>query len=100
MVARSAHGRQMCDRVSERGRRLAINRLERGRVPKDILGRPVVTAAQMDAMSPQERREVFRSRIVWDLSELPADYVAALRATAERRLAEREGAPGAGEPAG
>ena len=60
-------------------------------MPKDLLGRPVITAAEMDAMTPAQRREAFRSRIVWDLSELPADYVAQLRAAAERHLAEREG---------
>ena len=66
-------------------------------MPKDILGRPVVTAAQMDEMSPQQRQDVFRSRTVWDLSELPADYVAKLRATAERHLAAREGEHGTGQ---
>lgn len=58
---------------------------------EDLFGRPVVTAAEMDEMTPDERREVFRSRIVWDLSELPAEYVEELRAEAERHLAEREG---------
>ncbi len=66
-------------------------------MPKDILGRPVVTAAEMDEMSPQQGQEVFRSRTVWDLSELPADYVAVLRAAAESHLAAREGEPGTGQ---
>jgi hypothetical protein len=58
---------------------------------EDLFGRPVVTAADMDRMTPAERREAFRSRIVWDLSQLPANYVERLRAEAERHLAEREG---------
>lgn len=58
---------------------------------KDLFGRPVVTAAEMDEMTPDQRREVIRSRIVWDLSELPEEYVVRLRATAERHRAEREG---------
>ena len=58
---------------------------------EDLFRRPVVTAADMDRMTPAERREAFRSRIVWDLSELPDEYVERLRATAERHLAEREG---------
>jgi hypothetical protein len=67
---------------------------------KDLFGRPVVTAAELDEMTPAQRREVIRSRIVWDLSELPEEYVARLRAAAEQHLAEREGgeageAPGA-----
>lgn len=67
---------------------------------EDLFGRPVVTAAEMDQMTPAQRREVIQSRIVWDLSELPEEYVARLRATAEKHLAEREGgkadeAPGA-----
>jgi hypothetical protein len=66
-------------------------------VPKDILGRRVVTAAEMDEMTPQQRQDVFRARTMWDLSELPADYVAALRATAERHLADREGEQGTGQ---
>ena len=58
---------------------------------EDLFGRPVVTAAEMDLMTPAERREAFRSRIVWDLSELPVEYVERLRATAEQNLAAREG---------
>jgi hypothetical protein len=57
---------------------------------KDLFGRPVLTAAELDEMTPAERREAFRSRIVWDLSELPEEYVAQLRATAERHRADRE----------
>jgi hypothetical protein len=67
-------------------------------MPKDLLGRPVITAAEMDAMTPEERRAAFRSRIVWDLSELPDEYVAQLRASAERHLAEREGQSDSEQP--
>jgi hypothetical protein len=66
-------------------------------VPKDILGRPVITAAEMDEMSPQQRQDVFCSRTAWDLSELPGDYAAALRAKAEGHLAAREGEPRTGQ---
>ena len=59
-------------------------------VVEDLFGRPVVTAAEMDEMTPAERSDVFRSRIVWDLSQLPAEYVDGLRAEAERHMAERE----------
>ena len=40
---------------------------------------------------------MFRFRTVWDLSQPPADYVAALRAAAESHLAAREGEPGTGQ---
>lgn len=59
-------------------------------MPRDALGRPVVTAAQMDAMTPTERREAFLSRVVWDLSELPDDLAAQIRAEGEALVAERE----------
>jgi hypothetical protein len=65
---------------------------------KDLFGRPVLTAAELDDMTPAERREAIRSRIVWDLSELPEEYVARLRTTAERHLAEREGGQAAKSP--
>jgi hypothetical protein len=58
---------------------------------KDLFGRLVLTAAELDEMTPAERREAIRSRIVWDLSALPEEYVARLRATAEKHRAEREG---------
>jgi hypothetical protein len=61
-----------------------------GVMPKDVLGRPVVTAEQMDAMTPEERREVFLSRVVWDLNELPEDFSAEVRALGEALIVERE----------
>jgi hypothetical protein len=61
-----------------------------GVMPKDVLGRPVVTAEQMDAMTPAQRREVFLSRVVWDLNELPADLAADVRIKGEALVAERE----------
>jgi hypothetical protein len=61
-----------------------------GTMPKDVLGRPVVTAEQMDAMTPTQRREVLLSRVVWDLSELPQDVAAGVRAKGEALVAELE----------
>ena len=55
-------------------------------MPKDVLGRPVVTAAQMDAMTPDQRRDVFMSRLVWDLDELPVELAAQIRATGESSI--------------
>lgn len=61
-------------------------------MPKDILCRPVLTAAEMDAMTPEQRKAAFDASIVTDLEVLPADYLARLRAGAEGRLARREAA--------
>jgi hypothetical protein len=61
-------------------------------VPRDILGRPVVTAADLDAMTPQQRKAAFEASIVTDLDQLPPDYVAQLRADAEELAARRDAA--------
>jgi hypothetical protein len=59
---------------------------------RDILGRPVVTAAELEAMTEDERQASFEASIVWDLSVLPPEYVARLRAAAEERIARRDAA--------
>ena len=58
-------------------------------MPKDILGRPVLTAAELDAMTPEQRKAAFDASIVTDLEALPADYLAQLRAGAEDRVVRR-----------
>lgn len=59
-------------------------------MPRDILGRPIVTAAELDTMTAAERKAAFEASLVTDLEQLPADYVARLRAGAEERLVSRE----------
>lgn len=61
-------------------------------MPKDILGRPIITAAEFDAMSPAERKAAFDASVVTDLDLLPADYLASLRADAAEMIAQRDGA--------
>jgi hypothetical protein len=51
----------------------------------------ITRAADLDAMSPAERHEDFQQRIVWDLDDLPPEYVAALRAEQEAVQREQEG---------
>ena len=46
---------------------------------KDIVGRPVITAAELYARSPGQREAVFVASVVTDLDDLPATYVARLR---------------------
>jgi hypothetical protein len=65
-------------------------------VPKDILGRAVVTAAELDALTPAERHAAFEASLVTDLEQLPADYLARLRADAAELIARRDAAADAG----
>jgi hypothetical protein len=59
-------------------------------VADDVLGRPIVTAADLDRMTPQQVEEVWQASIVTDPDALPTEYVERLRRRAERRLAQRE----------
>jgi hypothetical protein len=61
-------------------------------MPKDILGRPILTAADLDAMTPEQRRAAFEASIVTDLDQLPPDYLARLRTDAEELAARRDAA--------
>lgn len=42
----------------------------------------------MDAMTAAERKAAFDASIVTDLDQLPADYLAGLRAGAEQRMTQ------------
>ena len=46
--------------------------------PRDALGRPAVTAAQLEQMTPAERERVLADRVVWDLSTVPAGLLGRL----------------------
>jgi hypothetical protein len=59
-------------------------------VPNDITGHPVLTAEDLDRMTPEERQAAFDARVVTDLDELPAEYVAQLQARAAALVAQRE----------
>ena len=63
---------------------------------KDILGRPVITAAELDAMTPAEREAVFEASVVTNLDDLPPTYLARLRADAADMIAERDAAAAGG----
>jgi len=52
-------------------------------------GLPPVTADELDRMTPDQRREEFRRRIVTDPSELSDELREKIRATAERLDHER-----------
>ena len=59
-------------------------------MPKDITGHPVLTAEDLDRMTPEERQAAFDARVVTDLDELPTEYVAQLQARAAALAARRE----------
>jgi hypothetical protein len=49
----------------------------------------LLTAAQLDAMTPNERMAAFEQRVVNDLDELPEEFRNRVVATAERLGQER-----------
>ncbi len=59
-------------------------------MPKDFVGGPVLTPAELDEMTPEQRRAAFDASVVTDLDQLPTAYLARLRADAKNRLARRE----------
>jgi hypothetical protein len=62
---------------------------------RDILGGRVVTAAELEAMTPDERHAHFEASIVRDLSVLPPEYLARLRTRALELIEPRDAAQGA-----
>jgi|GraSoiStandDraft_42_1057292.scaffolds.fasta_scaffold1846133_1 hypothetical protein len=50
----------------------------------------LITAAALDAMSPDERAAAVRERIVTDLDELPTEFRQRVVTTAERLARQRE----------
>jgi len=58
-------------------------------VADERLNRPVLTAADLDSMTPQQVDAAWRDSIVTDPESLPESYLQTLRERAARRLAER-----------
>lgn len=50
----------------------------------------VVTAAELEAMSPAERRALFEASIITSLDDAPQKLVARARARIEKRIVESE----------
>lgn len=80
----------MCRRIAPRA---ALNDPGRKLVPATLLGvsadRKLVTAAELDAMSPDERAAVISERIVTDLDELSPEFRDRVLATGRRLAVER-----------
>jgi hypothetical protein len=50
----------------------------------------VVTAAELEKMSPAERHALFEASIITDLDEAPQHLIERARARVERRIAETD----------
>ena len=53
-------------------------------------GKRVVTAAELEQMTPQERHEHFLASIERDLTQVSPAFLAAVQEQAEPRIAERD----------
>ena len=53
----------------------------------------VVTAAELEKMSPAEQRALFDASVVTDLDEAPAEFLARVRRRLEQHIDENESAP-------
>ena len=50
----------------------------------------VWTAAELEQMSPTERKAIFDASIVTDLDQVPPEFLARVRARVEKIIAETE----------
>ena len=54
--------------------------------------RKIWTAAELDEMTPAERQRIFDDSIVWDLSEVPEEFLERIRAKVLSREASQDAA--------
>ena len=54
------------------------------------MARKLWTAAEMEKLSREQQQAVFDESVVVDLSEVPPEFLAEVRADAERLIAARE----------
>jgi hypothetical protein len=59
-------------------------------VGDEVTRRPVVTAAELDSMTPEQVDEVWRASIVTDPDALPPGYLDVIRRRAQARITRRE----------
>ena len=53
----------------------------------------VVTAAELEKMSPAEQQELFDATVVRDLDQVPAEFLERVRVRLERHIDQTESAP-------
>ena len=54
--------------------------------------RKIWTAAELDEMTPAQRQKIFDESIVWDLSEVPEEFLDRIRAKVLAREAFQDAA--------
>ncbi len=52
------------------------------------MGQKIWTAAELDEMTPAERKRIFEDSIVWDLDDAPTELIERARRKVEKRIAE------------
>ena len=57
------------------------------------MGRKVITAADLEQMTPAERSAAFEASIVWDLDDAPESLVTRAREWVGKRISEDEHQP-------
>jgi hypothetical protein len=57
------------------------------------VSRKVVTAAELEQMTPAEQQAVFDASVVSDLSEVPPEFLARVRSRLEQHIDQTESAP-------
>jgi len=57
---------------------------------KDMLGREIMTAPDLERMTPQQRQEHFQESIVRDPRVLPTGYLEGLRDRAQDMIVRRD----------
>jgi hypothetical protein len=55
-----------------------------------LVDRRVITAAELERLTPAERDAAFNASIVWDLADAPPALVDRARARVEERIAREE----------
>jgi len=56
------------------------------------MNQKIWTAAELDEMTPAERQRIFDESIVWDLSEVPKEFLDRVRAKVLAREASQDAA--------
>lgn len=56
------------------------------------MNQKIWTAAELDEMTPAERQQIFDESIVWDLSEVPEEFLDRIRAKVLAREASQDAA--------
>lgn len=59
-------------------------------MPKDFRGREVVTAADLEQMTPGERQATFEDSVITDLQSVPVDFLTRVRSRLALRVAHRD----------